>query len=60
MGEMQYSPSGVVTAKNLDTFYITDSDPSFDAKLNRWIDLQNKIAQAKEDNQWMEIGSNKE
>lgn len=49
--------AGNLTAKDQAPFYITDSDPSYTAKLNRWIDLQSQIAQAKEDNQWMEIGN---
>ncbi|MEL7249918.1 MAG: hypothetical protein AAFO03_15930 [Bacteroidota bacterium] len=45
-----------ITDGDKDMFYITDSDASYNAKLNRWIDLQGQIAQAKEDNEWTEVG----
>lgn len=48
--------AGNITTKDKKTFYITDSDSTFDKKLKRWIELQKQIAQAKKDSKWAEIG----
>ncbi|WP_046757467.1 hypothetical protein [Kordia jejudonensis] len=37
-------------------FHITDQDANFNTKLERWIDLQQQISNAREHNEWSEIG----
>ncbi len=48
--------AGNISSNEKETFHITDSDTTYNAKLKRWMELQKKIAQAKEDKKWVEVG----